>query len=125
MSRDRSRRNDPARVRLSHFPFRSLDGFALGFLPLPGFWMTDKQGPDRRGLIVLPGGGGKNQEPDRMQISETAEEQFMNYFGAKGVKMEQVREAIRKWNSNADPKSMTEALMFEHFYTIQAKIFAQ
>lgn len=101
----------------------AVDGSFVGFIPDEGIRMTEKRGPDRSGLIILP--GGKNQEPDRMQIAETAEQQFVNYFGVKGVKMELVREAVRKWNLGIDPKSMTEAIMFEHFYTIQAKLFAQ
>lgn len=73
------------------------------------------------GIVILP--GGKNQEGDRMTISENAAQQFENEFGPRGISAAEVKEAVRKWNALDDPKSLKEATLFERFRELQRKVF--
>lgn len=71
------------------------------------------------GKIILPG----ESEPDRMTISENAETQFIEKYNSQGVPIPVIKEAVRKWNAGEDSRSLPEAMLFEVFREIQAKLF--
>lgn len=73
------------------------------------------------GKIILPG----EREPDRMTISTTAEQQFVENYNNRGVPIPVIKESVRKWNAGEEARSLTEAMLFEAFREIQAKLFGQ
>lgn len=71
------------------------------------------------GMIVLPG----ENEPDRMKIAETAEQQFIEkYNGGFGMPIPLIKEAVRKWNAGEDCTNLGESTLFEEFRRIQSKV---
>lgn len=71
------------------------------------------------GKIILPG----ESEPDRVILAETAAQQIIEKYNSRGVPVPVIKEAIRKWNAGEHSRSLPEAMLFEAFREIQAKIF--
>lgn len=98
----------------------SLDDSLVGFLFTEGFRMSKKNGV--QGKIILPG----ERETDRMTVSETAEQQFIEkYNGGYGMPILLIKEAVRKWNAGEDSTNLGESTLFEEFRKIQAKIIGE